>query len=57
MSEVVVSSSSNSIDKTIDEYHDFTSYSGSSSNNSSSGNTMDEEYTSDVPRIPLEVLL
>ena len=57
MSEVVVFSSSNSVDKTIDEYHDFTSYSGYSSNNSSSGNTIDEEYTSDVPGIPFEVLL
>ena len=58
MSEVVVSSSSNSVDKTIDEYHDFISYSGSSSNSSSSsGNTTNEEYTSGVPRVPLEVLL
>ena len=59
MSEIVVSLSSNSIDKAIDEYHDSTSYSGSSSsisNNSSGGNTMDEEYTSGVPGVPLEVL-
>ncbi|KAK9995437.1 hypothetical protein SO802_020123 [Lithocarpus litseifolius] len=55
MSKVVVSSSSNSVDKAIDEYHDSTSYSGSSSNNSSSGNTMNEEYTSGVPGVPLEV--
>ena len=29
MSEIVVSSASNSIDKAIDEYHDTTSYSSS----------------------------
>ena len=56
MFEVVVSSSSNSVDKAIDKYHDSTSYNGSSSNSISSGNTTDEEYTSVVPRIPLEVL-
>ena len=58
MSETVISSSSNSIDKAIDEYHDTTSYSGSSSsisNSSSRGNTTDEGYTSGVPRVPLEV--
>ena len=56
MSEIVVSSSSNSVDKAINEYHD-SSYSGSSSNNSSSsGNTTDKEYTSGVPGVPLEVL-
>ena len=54
---VVVSSSSNSVDEAIDEYHD-SSYNGSSSNSSSgsSSNTMDEEYTSGVPEVPLEVL-
>ena len=56
MFEVVVSLSSYSVNKTIDEYHDFISYSGSSSNSSSSGNTTDEEYTSGVPGVPLEVL-
>ena len=56
MSEVFVSSSSNSVDKAIDEYHDSFSYSGSSGNNSSCGNTMDEEYTSGVPGVPFEVL-
>ena len=56
MSEIVVSLSSNSVDKAINECHD-SSYSDSSSNNSSSsGNTTDEEYTSSVPRVPLEVL-
>ena len=44
MSEVVTSSSSNSVDKAIDEYQDSTSYSGSSSSSSSGGNTTDEEY-------------
>ena len=58
MSETVVSSSSNNVNKAIDEYHDSTSYSGSSSstsNSSSGGNTIDEEYTSSVLRVPLEV--
>ena len=56
MSEIVVSSSNNSIDKTIDEYRD-SNYSGSSSSNSSSGgNTTNEEYTSSVLGVPLEVL-
>ena len=55
MSEVVVSSSSNNVGKAIDEYHD-SSYSGSSGNNSSCGNTMDEEYTSGVLGVPLKVL-
>ena len=54
MSEVVVSSSNNSVDKAIDEYHDSTNYSGSSSS-SSSGNTTDGEYTSSVPGVPLKV--
>ena len=57
MSEVVVSSSSNSVDKAINECHDSTNYSGSSTSSSSSsnGNTMNEEYTSGVPGVPLEV--
>ena len=56
MSKVVVSSSSNSVDKAIDEYHDSTNYSGSSnSSSSSSGNTTDEEYTSGITRVPLKV--
>ena len=56
MSEIILSSSSNSVDKAIDEYHDSSSYSGSSSNSSSSGNTTDEEYISGVPGVPLEAL-
>ena len=60
MSEIVLSSSSNSIDKAKDKYHD-TSFSGSSgdnssgSNSSSGRNTTDEEYMFGVPGIPLEV--
>ena len=58
MSEIVLSSFSDSVDKAIDEYTDRSSFSGSSDSNSSSsgssseGNTSDE-YTSGVP---LEVL-
>ena len=59
MSETVLSSSSNSLGKAIDEYHDPSSFSGSSdssnSSTSSGGNTMDE-YVSGVPGVPLEVL-
>ena len=57
MSEIVLSSSSDSVDKAIDEYTDPSSFSGSSDSNSSSseGNTTDE-YTSGVPGVPLEVL-
>ena len=58
MFETLISSSGNSIDKVMDEYHDTTSYSGSNSsasNSSSGGNTIDEEYTSGVLGAPLEV--
>ena len=56
MSEIAVSSSNNSIDKTKDEYRD-SNYSGSSSSSSSGGgNTTYEEYTSSVLGVPLEVL-
>ena len=55
MFEVEVSSSSNSVDKAIDEYHDLTSSSSSSSSSNSGGNTTDEEYTSSVLRVPLKV--
>ena len=61
MSEIVLSSSSDSVDKAIDEYTDHSSFSGSCDSNSSSssssseGNTSDE-YTSGIPRVPLEVL-
>ena len=65
MTEVVLSSSSNSVEKAIDEFHEPSSFSGSSdsssdsssgsNSSSSSGNTSDE-YTSGVPGVPLEVL-
>ena len=59
MFETVLSSSSNSVDKAIDEYHDPSSFSGSSdssnSSSSSGGNTTDE-FVSGVPGVPLEVL-
>ena len=60
MFETVLSSSSNSVDKAIDEYHDLSSFSGSSDDSSNSdssigGNTTDE-YTFGVPGVPLEVL-
>ena len=61
MSEIVLTSSSDSVDKTIGEYIDHSSFSGFSDSNSSSsgssseGNTTDE-YTSGVLRVPLEVL-
>ena len=55
MSEIVLSSSSDNVDKAIDEYTDPSSFSGSSDNNSSGssseGNTTDE-YTFGVPRVP-----
>ena len=58
MSEIVLSSSSDSVDKAIDEYIDPSSFSGSSDSNSSGsgsgssseGNTTDE-YTSGVPGV------
>ena len=64
MSKIVVSSSSNSDNREIDEYHDSTSDSSSSSSNSSrsngrgssGGNTTDEQYTSGVLGVHLEVL-
>ena len=57
---IVLSSSSDSVDKAIDEYSDRSSFSGSSDSDSSSGssssvgNTSDE-YISGVPGVPLEV--
>ena len=60
MSKIMVSLSSNSDNREIDKYHDSSSgssYSNSNSSSSSSnsgGNTMDEQYTSVVPGVPLE---
>ena len=57
MSETVISSSSDSTEKAIDEYYDTTSTSGSSnSSHSSEESSTDEGYTSGVPRLPLEVI-
>ena len=57
MSETVISSSSNSTEKAIDEYYDTTSDSGSSdSSYSSEGSSTDEGYTSSVLGLPLEVI-
>ena len=63
MSEIVLSSTSDNVDKTIDEYTNPSNFSGSSDSNSSGsgsgssseGNTTDK-YTSGVPGVPLEVL-
>ena len=60
MSKTVLSLYSDSVDKAIDEYHDFSSFSGScdssssGSNSSSGGNT--DEYVFGVPEVPLKVL-
>ena len=59
MSEITLSSSSNSVDKAIDEYHDLSSFRGSSdssSSNSSSGGNTKDEYMSGVLGVHLEVL-
>ena len=61
MSEIVLSSSSDSVDRAVDEYTNRSSFSGSSDSNSScsgsssEGHTTDE-YTSSVLGVPLEVL-
>ena len=57
MSKIVISSSSNSTEKAIDEYYDTTSDSGSSnSSHSNEESSTDEGYTSGVPGLPLEVI-
>ena len=61
MSEIVLSLSSDSIDKAIDKYTDLSSFSGSSDSNSSGngssskGNTTDE-YESGILGLALEVI-
>ena len=56
MSEIVLSSSSDNVDKVIDEYTNRSSFSGSSDSNSSSsgssseGNTSDEYTSSKIGR-------
>ena len=53
----VPSSSSNSVEKEINEYHDDTNYSGSSDgSHSSEGDSTDEGYTSGVPGLSIEVI-
>ena len=57
---IVLSLSSDSVDKAIDEYTNRSSFSGSSDSNSSSGSSSEgnttDEYISGVPGVPLEVL-
>ena len=54
---IVLSSSSDSVDKAIDDYSDRSSFSGSSDSNSSSGSSSEgnttDEYISGVPGVPL----
>ena len=61
MSKIVLSSSSDSVEKAIDEYTDPSSFSSSSDSNSSDSGSSSEgnttnEYESSVPRLPLEVV-
>ena len=61
MFEIVLSSSSDNVDKAIDEYTDPSSFSGSSDSNSSGSGSSNEgnttnEYESGVPGLPLEVV-
>ena len=57
MSKTVISSSSDSTKKDIDEYYGTTSNSGSSNiSHSSEERSTDEGYTSGVPGLPLEVI-
>ena len=57
---IVLSLSSDSVDKAIDEYTNRSSFSGSSDSNSSSGGSSEgkttNEYTFGVRGVPLEVL-
>jgi len=57
MSETVISLSSDSTKKAIDEYYDTTSNGNSSNSSHSNGeSSTDEGYTSGVPGLPLEVI-
>ena len=63
MFEIIVSLSSNSVEREIDEYHDSGSSGSSSSRDSNSkssssgvGNTTNEQYLSGVLGVPLEIL-
>ena len=51
-----MSSSSNSDEREIDEYHDESINSSSSGSDSSVSSSLDEHYSSVVPGVPLEVL-
>ena len=57
---IVLSLSSDSVDKAVDEYTDRSSFSGSSDSNNSSGSSSEgnttDEYKSGVPGVPLKVL-
>ena len=57
---ILLSLSSDSVDKAIDEYSDRSSFSGSSDSDSSSGSSSEgnttNEYISGVPGVPIEVL-
>ena len=57
MSQTVISSSSDSTEKAINEYCDTTSNGGSSNSSHSNGeSSTDEGYTSGMPGLPLEVI-
>ena len=57
MSNTVISSSSNSTEKAIDEYYDTTNNSGSSNrSHSNEGSSTDKGYTFGVHGLPLEVI-
>ena len=57
MSNTVISSSSNSTEKAIDEYYDTTNNSGSSNrSHSNQGSSTDKGYTFGVTGLPLEVI-
>ena len=49
-------SSSDSLEKAIDEYQYESSTSSSGSSSSGGGNSTDEEYTSGIPGFPLEAI-
>ena len=57
---IVLSSSSDSVDKAIDEYFDRSSFGGSSDSNSSNGSSSEgnttDKYKSGVPGVPLKGL-
>ena len=57
MSQTIISSSSDSTEKAIDEYYDITSNGSSSDSSHSSGeSSMDERYTFGLSGLPLEVI-